>query len=110
MTKVVFFWNLPPGMTPETFEDHYLNVHIPIASRIPGLRRYVIGKGLAISPEEGPRYYRTAELHFDNREALDKALASPENLASAEDFGPYGVDNVMMIFEEEEVDLQRQRS
>jgi uncharacterized protein (TIGR02118 family) len=62
--------------TPEEAERHYLEYHVPLARRLPGLRRYVIGK-LAETPRIPAERYRGAILAFDTLEAWRAAYASP---------------------------------
>jgi uncharacterized protein (TIGR02118 family) len=43
---------------PETFDRHYREVHIPLGSRLPGLRRYAVGRDAAAV--RGEPYYLVA--------------------------------------------------
>jgi uncharacterized protein (TIGR02118 family) len=69
---------------PEAFDQHYRDVHIPLAKALPGLRRYTLGRPAAAVRGEGP-YYLVAELDFDSSEALRAAFDSPEGRAAAAD-------------------------
>ncbi len=62
--------------TLEQAERHYLEHHVPLASGLPGLRRYVIGRLLETRTVPTDRY-RAAILGFDSLEALRAAYASP---------------------------------
>ncbi|HYF16980.1 MAG TPA: EthD domain-containing protein [Ramlibacter sp.] len=42
MVKVIGLLRRKPGMTREQFVDHWVNVHAPMSSDIPVLRRYVL--------------------------------------------------------------------
>jgi len=103
MLKTVSFWRLRPGVSEEEAEKQYYEEHVPLAQKLPGLRRYTIGKARG---KDRP-YYRMAELCFDNREALNTAMSSPEGVAVREDPGFHALIEGMTIFyfEEEEVNL-----
>lgn len=59
----------------EDFRRHWLEVHVPLARRMPGLRRYTVN---FIDRERYPNadYDGFSEQWFDSREALDQALSS----------------------------------
>jgi uncharacterized protein (TIGR02118 family) len=68
---------------PETFDRHYREVHIPLGSRLPGLRRYTISRDAAAV--RGAPYYLVAELEWDTMDDLRAAFASSEGRATAAD-------------------------
>jgi uncharacterized protein (TIGR02118 family) len=68
---------------PEEFDRHYHQVHIPLARRLPGLRRYTIGRD--VTAVRGAPYYMLAELEWDTLDELRTAFASPEGRATAAD-------------------------
>ena len=68
---------------PEAFDRHYREVHIPLGRRLPGLRRYAVGRD--VSAVRGAPYYLVAELEWDTMEELRAAFASPEGRATAAD-------------------------
>lgn len=68
----------------EAFEHYYREVHIPLAKKLPGLRRYSISRNTA-PIRGGVAYYLVAELQWDSMEDIQKAFQSPEGQASAED-------------------------
>ncbi|MFE1308743.1 EthD family reductase [Streptomyces sp. NPDC058755] len=69
---------------PEAFERHYREVHIPLARRLPGLRRYTVGRDLA-PVRGGEPYYLVASLEWDSLDDLRAAFASPEASATVAD-------------------------
>ncbi|MDD4858740.1 MAG: EthD family reductase [Dehalococcoidales bacterium] len=103
MFKVVSLWNLRPGVSPEEAEKQYYEEHIPIAKKIPGLRKYIIGKGRG---KDHP-FYRIAELYFDDKDAMSAGFASPEGKATIEDNGFTSriKDRIVVYYDEEEVKL-----
>jgi len=69
---------------PEAFDRHYREVHIPLGRRLPGLRRYAVGRDVAAVRGDAP-YYLVAELEWDTMDELRAAFASPEGRATAAD-------------------------
>ena len=68
---------------PEAFDRHYREVHIPLGRRLPGLRRYAIGRGAAAV--RGAPYYLVADLEWQTMDELRAAFASPGGQAAADD-------------------------
>lgn len=68
---------------PETFDRHYSEVHIPLMRRLPGLRRYTVGRD--VEALRGAPCYLIAELEWETTDALRAAFSSPEGRATAAD-------------------------
>jgi uncharacterized protein (TIGR02118 family) len=68
---------------PAAFDRHYREIHIPLCRRLPGLRRQVVSRDVAVV--RGAPYYLVAELDWDTMEDLRTAFASAEGRATAED-------------------------
>lgn len=103
MVKVVSFWKLREGVDPQDAEKQYLEVHVPMATRIPGLRKYTIAKARG----KNPAFYRLAELYFEDMDAVKKGLSSPEGVATLGDEGFRSLitDMTSVFCDEEEVKL-----
>ncbi|HZP35423.1 MAG TPA: EthD domain-containing protein [Methylomirabilota bacterium] len=74
------------GMTREQFTRHWLEVHAPLARSVPGLERYVQSHILeeferADIPTVPGQIDGIAELWFEDRTSMERALASPEMAA-----------------------------
>ena len=73
-----------PDLTPEQFRRHWLEVHGPLAARLPGLRRYqqnhvVDASQLAIDHARGAwEVDGFSQLWFDDIDAMRRAVESPE--------------------------------
>lgn len=67
----------------EAFDADYHAGHVPLASKMPGLRRFVLSHPRPLGPGEAP--YLVAELWFDDVEALKAAQRSSEGAAAAAD-------------------------
>ena len=91
---------------PAAFDKHYVEIHLPLAHQLPGLRRYEISKAPVSSIAGDPAPYLVAILHFDNLEAIRQAFATPEGRACAADrrlLAPNDEDVQMYLFESAEV-------
>lgn len=86
MIKVVYCITKKPGLSDEEFFHYWRDVHGPIGSRIPGLRRLVQSRRIAIPGDmRAPDYDGVAELWFDDEAALLAARQSAEWKASSAD-------------------------
>ncbi len=68
----------------EAFDRHYFGVHVPLAKRLPGLRRYSVSRRPV--RVRGPEpYYLVAELDWDDMADLQRDFASPLGQETARD-------------------------
>lgn len=83
MMKVSVLYS--PPTDPEAFEAHYLAEHGPLVMKMPGLVRLETARQVG-TPDGSPSpYYRTAELYFEDMDALGAAFASEPGKAAAKD-------------------------
>jgi len=90
----------------EAFDRHYFEVHVPLAKKLPGLRKYEISQGPVAVLAGSSDVYLIGTLHFDDLAAMKKAFASPEGQAAAADRRVYAPDETgvqMFLFEDREV-------
>jgi uncharacterized protein (TIGR02118 family) len=84
MTKMVFVGRKRADMTEDEFIVYWRQIHAPLVSAIPGIRRYVIyaviGFHSAVPVCDG-----LAEMWFDSRAMLEDGLASKEGRWMAAD-------------------------
>ena len=102
MARLVVLYKIPKD--PAAFEKYYFGVHVPIAKKIPGLRKYEVNRGPVLTPAGPAPLQLVAILHFDDLAAIQHAFASPEGQAAAADvqgFATGGVD--MYLFDDREV-------
>jgi uncharacterized protein (TIGR02118 family) len=83
MIKSLSLLTRKTGLTHEQFEKHWLEVHGPLARKVPGLRRYV--QSHIVEERTRPDIPSTdveidgvAELWYDDPESMRRALATPE--------------------------------
>ena len=86
---------------PKAFDDYYFRKHVPLAKKVPGLRRYDVNAG-AIAGIQGPTpVYLIATLSFDSMASLQAGLGSPEGQAAAADLGNFAAAGVDIVFFDE---------
>ena len=102
MAQLVVLYKTPTD--PSAFDAYYASTHIPIAKKVPGLRKYEVSAGPVASPAGASGVHLVATLTFDNMAAIQAAFASPEGQAAAADVGKFasgGVD--MLMFDTKQV-------
>jgi len=105
MIKRISLLTRKDGMTREQFTRHWLEIHAPLAKPVPGLRRYVQAHiveefrrpDIPTSPVEVDGI---AELWFESRESMERALASPEMKALHADGALFIGSNKTFVVEE----------
>ena len=81
MVKAIFVLRRQPQWEWEAFCRYWLEMHALLATKIPGLRRYIVD--LAPSPEAP--FAGVAEMWFDDEAAFHAGFASPQGRATVED-------------------------
>jgi uncharacterized protein (TIGR02118 family) len=85
---------------PEAFDKYYYDVHIPIAKKIKGLKKWTIGKVVG-TPDGSPSpYYFLADLYAESPEALQAIMSSPEAQAAVEDVPNFATGGVTFVITE----------
>jgi uncharacterized protein (TIGR02118 family) len=91
---------------PAAFDRHYVDVHVPLAKRLPGLRKYEVSRGPIVTPAGGPPFHMVATLQFDSLAEIRAAFATPEGQACAADrrlLAPDDGDIIMLLFDDRAV-------
>ena len=60
------------------FDKHYSEKHIPLAKKIPGLRKYAVSQGPVATPAGPSGLHLIAILTFDSLAAIQAGFASAE--------------------------------
>ena len=104
MARLLVLYKTPKDAA--AFDKYYFETHVPIAKKIPGLKKYEVSRGGIGSPAGDSGVHRIAILHFDDMRAIQAALTSPEGQAAAADlqnFAPNPDDVQLLMFEERQV-------
>jgi uncharacterized protein (TIGR02118 family) len=83
MATLVVMYKTPKDKA--AFDKHYVEKHIPLAKKIPGLRKYEVSQGPVATPAGPSGYHLVAVLQYDSVAAIQKGFASPEGQATAAD-------------------------
>ncbi len=95
MIKLTVLYNQPAD--PAAFDAHYFGTHVALADSLPGIRRNEVTKTTGTLDGSVPPYYLTAELLFDDVDAMRSALASPKGQAAAADVANFASAGVTMF-------------
>ena len=104
MARMVVIYRKPENV--EAFDRHYFEIHVPLAKKIPGLRKYEVSDGPIATPVGAANVHRIGTLYFDDLAAIQKAFASPEGQAAGADrrlFAPDDSGVQMFLFDNREV-------
>ena len=96
MARLLVMYKTPRDTA--AFDKHYSERHVPLAKKIPGLRKYEVSQGPVGSPMGSSNYHLVAILHFDDMAAIQSAFGSAEGQAAVADvqtFATGGVDIFM---------------
>ena len=90
----------PPTDT-AAFDQHYQDVHAPLAQKIPGLTRFEAGKVTTLDGSDPP-YYLMAQLWFEDMASFGAGMGSPEGAAAAADVPTFASGGATMLLIEVE--------
>jgi uncharacterized protein (TIGR02118 family) len=102
MAHVVVMYKMPKDIA--VFDKYYFETHVPIAKKIPGLRKYEVSQGPVATPAGPSGLHLIATLYFDSMAAIQAGFASAEGKAAGADvqkFATGGAD--MILFDSREV-------
>lgn len=95
MVKLVVLYKKPADVS--AFEQHYREIHAPLARKMPGLKKLEVSH-VTGSPGGEAKYYMMAECYFDDKAAMMAALGSDEGKAAAKDVMGFAGDILHMMF------------
>ena len=102
MAKVVVLYKKPTNAA--AFDAYYAKTHVPLAKKIPGLKRYEISAGAVNTPQGASDYHLVAILSFDSLAAVQQALGSPEGRAAAGDLANFASAGAeLLLFDSKDV-------
>jgi len=102
MARLVVMYKTPRDTG--AFDSYYFKTHVPIAKKIPGLRKYEVSRGAVATPAGPSGYHLVAILHFDDVAAIQAAFGSPEGKAAVADLGNFASEGAdIIMFEARDV-------
>ena len=84
MAKIIVLFGKPTD--PALFDKQYWEDHVPIAKKMPLLKKYTVDRVVG-APRGEPAYYQIVELEFENMDSMKSAL----NSQAGRDSGRHGV-------------------
>jgi uncharacterized protein (TIGR02118 family) len=96
MAELVVTYKTPKDAA--AFDKHYAETHIPLAKKIPGLRKYQISRGPVATPAGPSGAHLIAILTFDSMAAIQAAFGTPEGQAAAADVAKFATGGADMMF------------
>ena len=102
MARLLVMYKTPQDAA--AFDKHYFEKHVPLAKKIPGVRKYEVSQGAVTNPMGGADYHLVAILEFDTAAAIQSAFLSAEGQAAVADvqgFATGGVD--IFMFDSQQV-------
>jgi uncharacterized protein (TIGR02118 family) len=95
MIKLIALYRKPENTT--EFDKHYHEIHTPLVRKYPGLRKLEITR-ITGAPIGETKYHLMAEMYWDSKEDMDKALGSPEGRAVAKDLMSFAAEVVTVFY------------
>jgi uncharacterized protein (TIGR02118 family) len=83
MAQMIVIYGVPRD--PTAFDRHYFDVHVPLATQLPGLRKLETSRGPIISLYGAGDVHCVATLHFDSLYDINAAFLSESGRACAAD-------------------------
>jgi uncharacterized protein (TIGR02118 family) len=96
MVRILALHGMP--MDESTYTGHYIDVHMPLVQKIPGVRNIRYGRVLRSADGRPVPYYMISDVYFDDLEALEHALASPEMAEAFADVPNFATGGVTIMF------------
>jgi len=102
MAELVVLYKTPKDTA--AFDKYYFETHVPIAKKIPGLKKYTVSKGPIATPAGPSQFHLIATLTFNSLVDIQAAFGSPEGKAAAADVPKFASGGVeMQMFDTREV-------
>jgi uncharacterized protein (TIGR02118 family) len=96
MAQLVVLYKTPKNA--DAFDKYYYATHVPLAKKLPGLKKYDVSEGAVASPGGASGVYLVATLYFDSVDAIKNAFASAEGKAAAGDLANFADGGADLYF------------
>jgi uncharacterized protein (TIGR02118 family) len=102
MAELVVLYKTPTDAA--AFDKYYFETHVPLAKKLPGLKKYTVSKGAVATPAGPSQYHLVATLSFDSLADIQAAFKSADGKATAADVPKFASGGVeMQMYETREV-------
>jgi len=95
MIKLTVLYGHPTE--PASFENYYANTHLPLAATMKGFEKVECTKFFSAPDGTAATHYRMAEFWFENAEALQETMGSPEGQATGSDLANFATGGVTLM-------------
>ena len=96
MAEVMVHYKTPKDAA--AFDKYYAETHIPLARKMPGLRKFQVSRGPVATPAGPSGIHMVAILTFDSMAAIQSAFGSPEGKATAADVAKFASGGADIMF------------
>jgi uncharacterized protein (TIGR02118 family) len=96
MAKIVVLYKTPKST--DAFDRYYFATHVPLAKKLPGLKKYDVSKGTVATPAGASGIHLVATLYFDSLDAIKTAFGSSEGQATAGDLANFADGGADLYF------------
>jgi uncharacterized protein (TIGR02118 family) len=103
MVKLIALLKRKPSISPEAFASRWLNEHVKLSAKMPGLREYRINLATPRQPDgtaDEPIYDGTAELWWDSIDDMERAFDSEIGKAAGLDADQFADVRIHIYTEE----------
>jgi uncharacterized protein (TIGR02118 family) len=95
MADVVLLDKTPKD--PAAFDKHYAATHIPLAKKMPGLRKYQVSQGPVGTPAGPSGIHLVATMTFNSVAAVQAAFGNAEGKATVPNFASGGGADILIF-------------
>ena len=95
MVKLTLLYGHPADAV--SFESYYAGTHLPLAAKIPSVRRAEFSLVTGALDGSSSPYYRIAELYFDDDQQMKAAMGSADGRAAVADLSNFADGGVTTI-------------
>lgn len=95
MVKLTLLYGHPADAV--SFESYYAGTHLPLAAKIPSVRRAEFSLVTGALDGSSSPYYRIAELYFDDDRQMKAAMGSADGRAAVADLSNFADGGVTTV-------------
>ena len=100
--RLIALYRPPPD--PAAFDKAYLETHLSLIGKVPGLQQTTLSKFTRTIQGDG--FYMMAEMFFPDESSLKQAMRSPEMAAAGDNLASFARDLVTLMFAEDPMEAR----